>query len=143
MTALLLCLRSLAVDEVSQVAHLATSTNLYQHEEFGQACLLLNKNHIDTLPQDALSLFDNLCEKDKPLIWIASISKDGKPHIVPTCFVRPAGGNKIVIGGVFIKQTVKNLKQNSQIAMGSARFVEGYDGYMVKGTSQVIESGSE
>ena len=103
----------------------------------------MNKNRIYTLPQDVLSLFDNLCERDKPLIWIASISKDGKPHIVPTCFVKPAGGNRIVIGGVFIKQTVKNLKQNPQIAMGAARFVDGYDGYMLKGTSQVIESGTE
>jgi len=105
--------------------------------------LLSNKNQIDALPQDVLSLFNNLCERDKPLVWIASISKDGKPHIVPTCFVRPVGGNKIAIGGVFIKQTVKNLKLNSQIAMGSARFADGYDGYMLKGTSQVIEYGTE
>ncbi len=65
-----------------------------------------------SLPKDYLGYFDNLCEKEKPLIWVATISEDGRPHLVPSCFVKPLGENKIAIGCVFIKQTLKDVSGN-------------------------------
>lgn len=89
-----------------------------------------------------LGYFDNLCQREKPLIWVATTSGDGRPHVVPTCFVKPLDGETIAIGCTFVKKTVNNIKQNGQVAMAAAKFDGGYDGYMVKGKAKVVEQGA-
>jgi len=69
------------------------------------------------------------------------MSSDGRPHLVPTCFVKPLDENRIAIGCVFIKQTLQNVKRNRYVTLAAVRFSEGYDGYMIKGTGEVIEKG--
>ncbi len=90
---------------------------------------------------DFLSFFDNMCQRDRPLIWVATISADGRPHLVPTCFVKPLDDNRIAVGCVLIKQTLANVKRNRYVALGAVRFAEGYDGYMIKGTGEVVDRG--
>lgn len=104
---------------------------------------------VKPLPEDFAAFFDNLCGKDKPLVWISTVSKDGTPHAVPTCFVKLLADKegdykKIAIGGIFIRQTVRNLQRNQQVSVGSsARFVDGFHGYLVKGRAEVLDSGKE
>jgi predicted pyridoxine 5'-phosphate oxidase superfamily flavin-nucleotide-binding protein len=105
-------------------------------------------SHVRPLPEDFAAFFDNLCGKDKPLVWISTLSRDGTPHVVPTCFVKLVsdkdGNKKIAIGGIFIRQTVRNLIRNQNISVGSsAKFSDGFHGYLVKGRAEVSDSGSE
>lgn len=97
----------------------------------------------EALPRvkDYLNLFENMCHKDRPLVWVSTISSDGRPHLVPTCFVKPLGENRIAIGCVFIKQTLQNVKRNKYVTLAAVRFSEGWDGYMIKGTGEVVEKG--
>lgn len=91
-----------------------------------------------------MSYFDNIGNREKPLVWIGTLGKDGNPHVVPTSFVRPLeGGRKIAVGGVFIVQTVKNLEKHPKVSLSSAKFSEGYDGYLIKGTAKIVREGKE
>jgi predicted pyridoxine 5'-phosphate oxidase superfamily flavin-nucleotide-binding protein len=90
---------------------------------------------------DFLTYFDNMCQREKPVVWVSTISSDGRPHLVPSCFVKPIGGDRVAIGCVFISQTVKNVSRNQNVTIGATRFDNGYDGYMIKGTAQVLEEG--
>jgi predicted pyridoxine 5'-phosphate oxidase superfamily flavin-nucleotide-binding protein len=90
---------------------------------------------------DYLNFFDNMCHRDRPLIWVATISNDGRPHLVPTCFVKPLDNNRIAIGCVFVKQTLQNVKRNRFVTLAAVRFSEGYDGYMIKGTGELVDAG--
>ncbi len=99
---------------------------------------------MQTFPKDLDNYFDNLCDREKPLVWFATISGDGRPHIVPTCFVQLVQDGKIAIGGVFIRQTIRNIKSNQYVALGSTMMTEaGYRGYMIKGTAVVFQGGPE
>ena len=97
----------------------------------------------EALPRvgDYLNLFENMCNKDRPLVWVSTISSDGTPHLVPTCFVKPLDENRIAIGCVFIKRTLQNVKRNGYVTLAAVRFSEGWDGYMIKGTGEVVEKG--
>ena len=96
------------------------------------------------LPKDLSLYFDNLCDREKPLIWFATISKDGRPHVVPTCFVQSLNNGKIAVGGVLIRQTIKNVMSNRYVALGSTKMTEtGYRGYMIKGSATVLQTGAE
>lgn len=88
-----------------------------------------------------LSFFDNMCNRDRPLVWVATISNDGRPHLVPTCFVMPLDPKRIAVGCVFIKQTLQNVKRNKYVTLAAVRFEEGYDGYMIKGTGELVDDG--
>lgn len=88
-----------------------------------------------------LGFFDNMCQRDRPLVWVATISKDGKAHLVPTCFVKPLDVNRVAIGCVFLKQTLKNVRRNNNVALAAAKFEDGYDGYMIKGTGEIFDNG--
>ena len=88
-----------------------------------------------------LNFFDTMCNKDRPLVWVATISSDGRPHLVPTCFVTPLDDNRVAVGCVFIKKTLENVKRNKYVTLAAVRFAEGYDGYMIKGTGELVDDG--
>lgn len=92
------------------------------------------------IPKEVLAFFDNMCEREKPLVWIATTDK-GKPHLAPVCFVKPIEGNRLLVAVNFIRKTAKNIKAGSLVAAGAVAFKEGYDGYLVKGKGEVVESG--
>lgn len=89
-----------------------------------------------------LSYFDNMCRRDQPLVWVATVSSDGRPHVVPTCFAKPLDERTIAIGCTFAKKTVINIRHNNKVAIAATKFDGRYDGYMVKGTAEVIEEGA-
>lgn len=92
------------------------------------------------IPKEVLEAFDNLCYPEKSLVWVATCS-GGKPHLVPVCFVKALGDDRLLIGNVFIKQTERNIKANSRIAVGVAFKREGWDGYMLKGEAEILKEG--
>ncbi len=90
--------------------------------------------------KEILDFFDNLCEREKPLVWVATTC-DGEPHVVPVCFVKPAGMDKILIANNFVAKTAKNILRGSRVALSAVKFTDGYVGYMLKGRAEVLESG--
>lgn len=91
------------------------------------------------LPQEAVEMFSNeTCDKNKPLIWVSTVSTDSMPHSVPVCFSKVLGNDKIVLAVNFITQTARNIKMGSMVALSVA---VPYNGYMVTGNGEVFTSG--
>ncbi|MBI5254141.1 MAG: pyridoxamine 5'-phosphate oxidase family protein [Euryarchaeota archaeon] len=90
--------------------------------------------------EEILNFFSNSCEAGKPLVWIATTYR-GEPHVVPVCFVKPVGSDKVLIANNFVAKTVKNILRGSKVALGAVKFADGYVGYMLKGRAEVLESG--
>lgn len=92
------------------------------------------------ITQEILEVFDNRCDPEKSLIWIATLSGD-TPHLAPVCFVKNLGNDELLIACVFISKTASNVKNGSKMALGTSLRREGYDGYLLKGTGEVISEG--
>lgn len=89
---------------------------------------------------EILKFFDRSCRPEEPVVWVGTI-RDGSPHVVPVCFVKPFNG-KLVIANNFITRTVKNILQGSRVSVSSVvRGESGFDGYMVVGRAEIEEKG--
>ncbi len=93
------------------------------------------------IPEEVLKAFDNLCHPEKPLVWVATSSKD-MPHLVPVCFVKALDDGRLLIGNVFISRTEQNIESNPRIALAVAFKRNGWDGYLLKGRAEVLKEGS-
>jgi predicted pyridoxine 5'-phosphate oxidase superfamily flavin-nucleotide-binding protein len=93
-----------------------------------------------TTPIEILESFESLCAPAKPLVWL-STSRDGVPHLVPVCFVKPIGSDQLIVGNVFIRRTAANLKINPHVALAVAFNRQGWDGYLVKGRAKLLDKG--
>jgi predicted pyridoxine 5'-phosphate oxidase superfamily flavin-nucleotide-binding protein len=92
------------------------------------------------MPEEVIKTFDNPeCEKQKSLTWIATVSDDEQmPHMMPACFVKTVGQDKILIGIAFATQTIANVKLGSKVAVSNATYPNGY---MVKGKGTISTEG--
>jgi predicted pyridoxine 5'-phosphate oxidase superfamily flavin-nucleotide-binding protein len=91
------------------------------------------------MPDEVLKMFDNPdCDKQKVLTWISTVTEQGDPHLAPVCFVKPIDNDKLLIGVSFISKTALNIKSGSRVAVGNAVYPNGY---MVKGSGQIVETG--
>ena len=92
------------------------------------------------MPDEVIKMFENIdCDKTKTLTWIATVTKEGEPHLAPVCFVKPIGKDKLLIGVSFILKTASNIKEGSIVAIGNAVYPNGY---MVKGSGEILTEGS-
>lgn len=92
------------------------------------------------MPDEVIKMLENIdCDKTKALTWIATVTEDGEPHLAPVCFIKPIGKDKLLIGVSFISKTTSNIKEGSRVAIGNAVYPNGY---MVKGSADVLEKGS-
>ncbi len=91
------------------------------------------------MPDEVLKTFENPdCDKQKVLTWISTVTEKGDPHLAPVCFVKTIGSDKLLIGVSFITKTTANIKRGSRVAVGNAAYP---DGYMIKGSGEVLDSG--
>lgn len=92
------------------------------------------------MTDEIIKMFDNTdCDKTKVLTWIASVTKEGDPHLAPVCFVKPIDKDKLLIGVSFISKTALNIKNGSRVAVGNAAYPNGY---MIKGKAEIFKQGS-
>ena len=92
------------------------------------------------MSEEVRKIFENIeCDKTKTLTWIATVTKEGDPHLAPVCFVKPIDNDKLLIGVSFISKTASNIKNGSRIAIGNAVYPNGY---MVKGSGEVLTEGN-
>ncbi|MFQ5816227.1 MAG: hypothetical protein ACE5G7_07000, partial [Candidatus Hydrothermarchaeaceae archaeon] len=59
-------------------------------------------------------------------------------HLAPVCFVKNLGNDELLIACVFISKIASNVKNGSKMALGTSLRRDGYDGYLLKGTGEVI-----
>jgi len=91
------------------------------------------------MTEEVIKTFDNIdCDKAKVLTWIATVTKEGDPHIAPACFIKPVDKDKVLVGISFISRTISNIKNGSRVALGNAAYPNGY---MVKGKGEVFKEG--
>jgi predicted pyridoxine 5'-phosphate oxidase superfamily flavin-nucleotide-binding protein len=91
------------------------------------------------MPDEVIKMFDNPdCDKQKVLTWVSTVTQEGDPHLAPVCFVKPIDKDKLLIGVSFIAKTALNIKSGSRVAVGNAVYPNGY---MIKGSGQVVETG--
>ncbi len=91
------------------------------------------------MPEEVIKMFDNPdCDKQKALTWVSTVTDEGEPHLAPVCFVKPVDKDKLLIGISFISKTATNIKNGSRVAVGNAVYPNGY---MIKGSGEIIESG--
>ncbi len=92
------------------------------------------------MPPEVLERFSNPdCDKEKPLVWVATVTEDGNPHVAPVCFVKPLEKDKLLIAVSFISKTASNVKKGSKVALGCAVYPMGY---MLKGSGEIISEGA-
>ncbi len=91
------------------------------------------------MPEEVIKLFENIdCDKTKALTWVATVTKEGDPHIAPACFIKPIDKDKLLIGVSFMSKTAANINNGSKIAVGNAVYPNGY---MVKGKGKLFSQG--
>lgn len=91
------------------------------------------------MTDEVIKTFENIdCDKAKVLTWIATVTKEGDPHIAPACFIKPIDKDKILVGISFISRTISNIKNGSRVALGNAAYPNGY---MVKGKGDIFKEG--
>ena len=91
------------------------------------------------MTEEVLKVFDNQdCDKNKTLTWIATVSKQGEPHLMPACFVKSVDDDKLLIGIAFAAQTITNIELGSKVTVANATYPNGY---MVKGKGEILLEG--
>jgi len=80
---------------------------------------------------------ENIKDKlEKATIAVATV-KDNKPHAIAIMYAKVKEG-KVIITNNYMKTTVDNLKENSNIALV---FWEGESGWRVEGKAEYYEKG--
>lgn len=91
--------------------------------------------------EEILEKFSEQCSSSR-LIWVASCHED-VPHLVPVCFVKYPGKKRLLVANIFISRTEEIVKRNPWLALATAFFEDGWDGYLLKGKAEVLSSGRE
>lgn len=79
---------------------------------------------------------------DANAIGFSTVDKSGKPHSIAVAYVK-VFGNKIVITNTHIKESVKNLKNNKNVALvvWNKEWETACVGFELKGVAENYESG--
>ncbi|MDY0188069.1 MAG: pyridoxamine 5'-phosphate oxidase family protein [Syntrophus sp. (in: bacteria)] len=74
-----------------------------------------------------------------PTVVLATADSDGKPNAVPVGAKKILDDETILISDQFFNKTLKNMKENNNVAV---TFWEGHEGYQLKGSVVLETSGS-
>ncbi|MBU4535425.1 MAG: pyridoxamine 5'-phosphate oxidase family protein [Euryarchaeota archaeon] len=76
---------------------------------------------------------------DKNLVFVATVSKEGVPNVVPIGFARPLDENTILIADNYMNKTIKNLENNHKLSL----IVQDPKSlpFQFKGTVEIFKSG--
>ena len=67
---------------------------------------------------------------------------DGEPNVVPVAFKDVTDDGKLVVGDVFLKTTLDNIKANDGKIAISAYDAQSLEGYQIKGTAEYVMEGT-
>ena len=74
-------------------------------------------------------------------MWDIATCADGEPNVVPVAFKDVTEDGKLVVGDVFLKTTLKNIKVNDGKIAISAYDAESLEGYQIKGKAEYVADG--
>lgn len=76
---------------------------------------------------------------EKNLVFVATVSKEGVPNVVPIGFARPLDEKTILIADNYMNKTIKNLEDNHKLSLivQDAKSLP----YQFKGTVKIFKSG--
>ena len=74
------------------------------------------------------------------ITYLATVSKDSKPNVVPMGLVEPISDSEILIVDVLFNKTRKNLEENAQVAL-AVTDVNRLQAYQFKGKAKIAKSG--
>ena len=77
----------------------------------------------------------------KENIWDLATCANGEPNVVPVAFKDVTEDGKLLVGDVFLKTTLENLKANGGKIAISAYNAETLEGYQIKGTAEYLTEG--
>lgn len=75
-----------------------------------------------------------------PVWTLATVSKNGKPNVVPIAFAKVLSDDECLFVDNFMGKTRKNIEENPQVA---ATFwdMENHKGYQIKGKATIMTTG--
>ena len=88
-----------------------------------------------------MQLSDNVKNVLKNNLWDLATCADGQPNVVPVGFKDVTDDGKLVVGDVFLGQTLENLQANGGRIAISAYDAKTLEGYQVQGTAEHATEG--
>jgi uncharacterized protein len=77
----------------------------------------------------------------KKNVWELATCAQGEPNVVPVAFKDVTDDGKLVVGDVFLKTTLENLKANNGRIAISAFSMKTLEGYQIKGKADYTTEG--
>ena len=77
----------------------------------------------------------------KSSMWDLATCADGEPNVVPVAFKDVTPEGTLVVGGVFLDTTLKNLSANGGRIAVSVCDAQKLEGYQIKGTARYVTEG--
>ena len=77
----------------------------------------------------------------KENMWDLATCANGEPNVVPVAFKDVTEDGKLLVGDVFLKTTLENLKANGGKIAVSVYNAETLEGYQIKGTAEYLTEG--
>ena len=77
----------------------------------------------------------------KSSMWDLAACADGEPNVVPVAFKDVTPEGTLVVGGVFLDTTLKNLSANGGRIAVSVCDAQKLEGYQIKGTARYVTEG--
>lgn len=77
----------------------------------------------------------------KNSMWDIATCTNGEPNVVPVAFKDVTDDGKLVVGDVFLKTTLDNIKANDGKIAISAYDAQSLEGYQIKGTAEYVMEG--
>lgn len=75
-------------------------------------------------------------------MWDIATCTNGEPNVVPVAFKDVTDDGKLVVGDVFLKTTLDNIKANDGKIAISAYDAQSLEGYQIKGTAEYVMEGT-
>ena len=76
----------------------------------------------------------------QPVVPIATSDKEGKPNVVPVAFAKVIDDETILIAGVYLRKTRRNLEENPKMSI-TVWDERTRESYQFKGSTTIHESG--
>jgi PPOX class probable F420-dependent enzyme len=75
--------------------------------------------------------------RDEPIIWLASVRPDGRPHLVPVWFLWD--GATLVIFSKPANQKIRNLLHSPHVVLALDTADEGEDVVLIEGQAELLD----
>ena len=87
-------------------------------------------------------LNENVVKLLKASMWDLATCANGEPNVIPVAFKDVTEDGKLVVGDVFLKTTLHNIKANDGRIAISVYDPNSLEGYQIKGKAAYVTAGA-